>query len=322
MKRFLVVVLAMVFVGGTTFYLRPLEVNDRIARFKLWHAGVRSEYVQLGPYRIHYFEAGPNGLSVPVGTGEHADHPIVLVHGLGAQAADWTPIIEGLARQGFHVYALDLLGYGRSSKPDVDYSIDMEEDILRQFLDSQQLRQPDVAGWSMGGWVAAKFALDYPDRVRRLLLYDAAGITFKTAMDPALFVPRNASQLEELWAFLTPSPKPLPDFVVRDMLRRVRKNGWVVQRNLDTMLTRKDLLDGRLGNLKMPVLIVWGGADRLIPLETGEQMHREIPQSVLDVVKGCGHLAPSECASKVLPETVRFLEATPAPASASGGTGF
>ena len=323
MKRFVVavslVLLTTVVVCAAAFYLHPIEVNDDVARFKLWRAGVRSQYVQLGPYRIHYLEDGPYKLNTPMGTGAHADRPIVLVHGLGARAEDWTPIIEGLAQQGFHVYALDLLGYGRSPRPDVDYSIPMEENILLQFLDSQQLQQPNLAGWSMGGWIAAKFALDYPDRVRRLLLYDAAGINFTTQMSPDLFVPQNVTQLNQLWSFLTPNPRPFPAFVAEDLLRRLQKNGWVVQRNLATMMTRKDILDGKLGGLRMPVLIVWGSADRLIPLQTGEKMHAEIPQSVLDVESGCGHLAPAECASTVLPDTVRFMDSGPAATASQTG---
>ena len=310
----LAVLFLLVMALGAAFYFRPIEVLNRVGRVQLWRAGVSSHFVELGGYRIHYLEAGPNRLNAPMGTGSHADKPIVLVHGLGARADDWTLMMEGLAQQGFHVYALDLLGYGRSAQPDVDYSIPQEENIVLQFMDSQQLQQPDLAGWSMGGWIAAEFALDHPQRVRRLLLYDSAGLNFKAGFPQTLFQPQTPEQLAELTRWLTPHPQHLPEFIADDVLRNVRGNGWVVGRSMRSMVAGHDLLDTRLGNLHMPTLIIWGQADRLIPPSVAEQFHQGIPQSVLELAQGCGHLAPRECTSRILPETVKFLNTDPAPA--------
>lgn len=311
LKTTLVLCLLTVLAAAAAFYVRPLEVADGVSHYNLWRAGIRSQYVQLGPYRIHYLEQAPNGLVAPMGTGTHSDQPIVLVHGLGGRAEDWTPMIEGLARNGFHVYALDLLGFGRSPKPDVSYSITLEQKVLGQFIDSQQLTRPDLAGWSLGGWIAMSYALDHPDRVRRLLLYDSAGIDFTSAMPLNMFVPQTPAQLAELRSYLSPHPQPIPAFAVRDVLRRARKYGWVVQRGLASAAGGRNLLDGKLGGLHMPVLIVWGGEDRLIPPAIGEKMHQEIPQSVFEIAKGCGHLAALECAPAILPRTLQFLNAQP-----------
>ena len=309
LNTLLALFLVALIAGGAAVYFRPLAVREAVLHFNMWRAGVRSEYVQLGPYRIHYLEEAPNGLTAPMGTGVHADRPIVLVHGLGGRSEDWTPMIEGLARNGYHVYALDLLGFGRSAHPDVNYNLSIEEHVLSQFINSQQLVQPDLAGWSMGGWVSMSYALAYPNRVQRLLLYDSAGIAFTSKMPLSMFVPQTPAQLAELRSYLSPHPKPIPDYAVRDILRIVHKNGWVIQRGLASANT--DLLDGKLDELHMPVMIVWGSEDRLIPLAIGIKMHQEIPQSVLEVANGCGHLAAEECASKVLPQTVQFLNARP-----------
>jgi len=77
------------------------------------------------------------------------------------------------------------------------------------------------------------------------------------------------------------------------------------------MQTRADLLDGKLQTLQVPVLVVWGKQDVLVPLFCGEEMRREISQSSLAIFDGCGHLAPAECSGRVLRETLRFLEAEP-----------
>ena len=77
------------------------------------------------------------------------------------------------------------------------------------------------------------------------------------------------------------------------------------------MLVGHDLLDFRLRDIQQPMLIMWGAKDELIPLSGGEEIHKNVPQSVLDVVEGCGHLAPAECPKPVVEGTVEFLKAEP-----------
>ncbi|HVT99075.1 MAG TPA: alpha/beta hydrolase, partial [Acidobacteriaceae bacterium] len=96
--------------------------------------------------------------------------------------------------------------------------------------------------------------------------------------------------------------------IQRDIFRFVGKHAWVVKRNMDSLLTGNDLLDGKLGALKMPMLIVWGKEDHLIPVAVGEAMHKAIPQSEFVVVDGCGHLAPGRCAAQIGPVFRGFLD--------------
>jgi pimeloyl-ACP methyl ester carboxylesterase len=74
------------------------------------------------------------------------------------------------------------------------------------------------------------------------------------------------------------------------------------------MGTGQDATDSILPQLKMPVLIVWGAADRILPLDQGETMHRLVPQSELVITFGCGHLAPSQCSSQIGPRVVEFMK--------------
>ena len=304
LRRVLTAVLVLLVCLGGLFYWRPLWVIDEAARAWLRVVGVRSEYAQLGPYRIHYF-AGGRG------------RPLVLVHGLGGKAENWAPLIPPLIRHGYRVYAVDLLGYGGSDRPDVDYSIALQTEVLNQFFESRHLARADLGGWSMGGWVALKFALAHPERVRRVFVADSAGIYFKPTFDPALFHPSTVEQAEQFLAWLTPQAARIPRFVARDMIREMRPAGWVVDRSMKSMLTGADLLNGKLQAIQAPALIVWGKQDLLIPLFCGEEMHREMPHSVFAIFEGCGHLAPVECRDRTLPETLHFLEGEPPlPASA------
>ncbi|HWZ50281.1 MAG TPA: alpha/beta hydrolase [Granulicella sp.] len=316
-KIALLLLLLIALVSGAVVYLQPLWVNDQIIRLRLWNHGVKSHYAEVGGYRVHYFEAlPPLGASTSGGGG---GTPLVLLHGLGSRGEDWAPLIPGLAAAGFHVYAPDLLGYGRSARPDVDYSIGLQEKLVVQFLEAMHLTNADVGGWSMGGWVAAKLALDHPELVHRLLLYDSAGIYFPATFEASLFTPTNEAGLFHLTEMLDPNPKHMPPFVARAAVNKLQHNAWIVRRALGSMTDGHDLLDFRLATLQRPTLIVWGSKDVLIPFSVGETMHRLIPNSSLDIIDGCGHLAPGQCPNSALQGTVDFLKA-PQPAGHSERT--
>ena len=296
LRRALTLILVLLGVFGGVFYWRPFWVIEQATNVGLRLAGVKSGYVRLGSYRIHYLAGGEG-------------KPLVLVHGLGGRAQNWAPMMPSLMRRGYRVYALDLLGFGQSDRPDVDYSIALQTQILQQFFETERLTQADLGGWSMGGWVVLRFALAHPAEVHRVFVDDSAGVYFQRAWDPALFHPATAEQAEEFLGWLTPRAANIPRFFARDMIREMRPRAWVVDRAMKSMQAGADLLDGKLQGIQAPVLMVWGKQDILVPLACGEEMHREVPQSLLEIFDGCGHLAPLECVNRVLPETIRFLEA-------------
>jgi len=297
-----VVLLLLIFVAGIVVYFYPFQLAEQAVRFHLWRSGVESKYIDAGGYRMHYFEARPKGAE---GT------PLLLVHGLGARGEDWAAMIPPLTAAGFHVYVPDLPGYGRSSRPDASYSISMEETAVVQFMQAAHLKRADVGGWSMGGWIVLKLALDHPALVNRLVVYDSAGIYFPATFDSDLFTPSDVAGVRRLADMLNPKPVNMPDFAARAALRKLKKNAWVIRRSMEAMTNGSDLLDFRLNNMQPPTLVVWGAQDELIPLSVGETMYRDIPHSVLNVMEGCGHLAPATCSKPVVRSTVDFLKAEP-----------
>ncbi len=299
------VILALLAAG--TFFLEPLWVYDQMIRYKLWRQHVRSESIEIEGNRVHYFEAMPSTGANATGAGR----VLILIHGLGARGEDWAPLIPSLAAAGFHVYVPDLLGYGRSAKPDVDYSIPLEEEFVADFMQELQIEHADVGGWSMGGWIALKLAADRPELVDRLMLFDSAGVYFPPTFDATLFTPTDAAGLSHLFAMLTPQPQSLPDFASRAAIQHLQENAWVVERSLQSMESGRDLMDFKLGEIHQPTLIVWGKLDQLIPLAAGEELHRKIAGSSMLIVDGCGHLTPGECWRPVLHGTLDFLTAQP-----------
>jgi pimeloyl-ACP methyl ester carboxylesterase len=289
--------------AGLLFYRYPLWFLDQPIYLRLWRGHVQGKYVEIGSNRLHYYEAAP--------AGGKPGTPLVLIHGLGSRGEDWSNLIPTFAAHGFHVYAPDLLGYGRSSRPDVDYSIDLEESMVVQFMHAMHLQKADVIGWSMGGWIAMRLALDQPAMVDRLVVYDTAGTYFPAVLPDGLFAPEDMAGVQRLIDVLEPEPRIVPGFVAKDSLRKLQQNGWIVNRSLSSMTGGRYLLDFRLSGLKQPMLIMWGGADHLIPPSVGEALHQSVPQSVFEVVEGCGHLAPAECPGPFLEGTLEFLKAQP-----------
>jgi len=285
---------------GVTFYANPIGVADERVRFNLWRMDVHSHYIQVDGYRIHYFETGP------------ADGaPIVLIHGLGSRGEDWAPLLPPLAANGFHLYVPDLLGYGRSPTPDVDYSIASESKLVADFMRAVGVPKADIGGWSMGGWVAAKLTLDHPDLVDRLILYDSAGIYFPATFDASLFTPIDRAGLTHLTEMLQPFPQPLPGFIAQAAIEKLQRGAWVITRSVNAMTSGRDLLDFRISSIRKPTLIVWGSKDVLIPPSVGESMHHLIAGSSMTLIEGCGHLAPAQCTAPVLATTLQFLKTNP-----------
>lgn len=297
-KTVLGTVAALALATGIGFLLRPVSYFDGALYVREALDGVKSRTVAVDGYRLHYLVEGPSSGEI-----------VVLIHGLGGRAEDWRNLAPYLARAGFHVFMPDLLGYGRSQRPaNFSYSIRDEAGVVIGFLDALHLQQVDLGGWSMGGWVVQIVAGEAPARVRRLMLFDSAGLHVQPDWDTRLFAPATAGQLDHLEALLTPHPDAIPGFVAKDILRMSRQRGWVVRRAMASMLTGHDVTNSLLPQLKMPVLLVWGLQDRIIPVAQAETMHRLIPQSQLEIAAGCGHLAPLECTGALGPEVVAFVK--------------
>ncbi|HEY0142484.1 MAG TPA: alpha/beta fold hydrolase, partial [Thermoanaerobaculia bacterium] len=224
------VVVATVLLAGLFIYLRPLTVFFGARKLYLLAIGMRGEAVQLGAHRIAYITGGEGP---------------PLVHGVAMRGDDWAPLLRALTRE-HRVYALDLLGYGNSDKPEgAEYSIAQQSEIVRQFLDAKQIGSADIVGVSMGGWIAAKLAAEHPHRVKRLVLVSSAGFAYPNKLGESSFSPMTLKQLRESLRMQTDQAERLPDFIARDFLRRSRQKSRVVRASMKAMLTGRDLVEGK-----------------------------------------------------------------------------
>ena len=291
------VLAAVCLLCGVGFALRPIEILKLLTYSRESLSGYTSHSVSVHGVSVHYLEIGP--VTAPT---------VVLVHGLGGQAEDWLGLAPYLTRAGFHVILPEMPGYGRSEKPqNFSYSVHDEAEMIVGFMDVMGIKQTILGGWSMGGGVVQHVAFRHPERIRKLMLFDAAGLWVKPNWNVALFTPENTEQMNELRALLSPHPAPLPSFIAHDALRFSKARAWVIHRAVDSMLPGVDAPATLLPKLTMPTLGVGGTEDKLFPTDQAEKMHQLLPNSQLELIPGCGHLAPVECADAIGPKVAGFV---------------
>lgn len=275
-------------------YFRPLTVYLGARRLYLLAIGVRHADVSVAGHRIHCLVAGEGP-------------PLILVHGVAMRAEDWAPYFRALSRD-HRVYAIDLLGYGDSDKPrDSLYTVGVQTDIVRGVVDVLGVKQADVVGVSMGGWISLQLAATHPERVRRLVLISSAGLAYGTTLTETSFSATTLDEQRDSFKLQSDLAPQLPDFILRDFLRRSKRKAWIVRASMRSMLHSREVLDGKLQRVRMPVLLVAGTADRIVPFHVALRMKQELPHATLVPLRGCGHLAAYECRAETLAAVTRFL---------------
>jgi triacylglycerol lipase len=244
--------------------------------------------------RIHYTEQGAG----PV---------VVLIHGLADDATVWRASVGPLARN-HRVIAVDLIGHGHSAKPLLNYRPATFTDFFVGFLDALRVERATLVGNSLGGWVGLLVALRQPRRVERLVLVDSAGYADQEV--PSVLNPSSLEECRELLHYVLASPRLADDpALAAEVLKKRVENGdgYTIATFLASAARNKDTVDGQLGKLALPALIVWGEQDRLIPLPLGRRFAREIRGSGLTVIPRCGHVPPFECPDAFNDALLKFL---------------
>lgn len=249
--------------------------------------------------KIKYVEAG----SGPV---------VVLLHGLGGNSTNWAFNTPALAQK-FRVIVPDQVGFGGSDKPLINYRIGTYVDFLDKFLAELKVERATLVGNSMGGWIAALYALRYPAKVERLVLVDSAGFAPPKEFDLNALAglnPATRDEMKRLAGMVFYNPMFKSDAAVDVLLaqRLTAGDGYTIQRLVESIYRGDDMLDGKLAAIKQPVLIVWGREDGLTPLaREGEKFKRELPAAQFVVFEQCGHVPQVEKAAEFNAAVLKFL---------------
>jgi pimeloyl-ACP methyl ester carboxylesterase len=236
---------------------------------------------------------------------------VILLHGLGGQAENWQFNIAPLAAN-FHVFAPDQIGFGKSDKPMLKYRVGTYVDFLDKFMSELKIEKAHLVGNSMGGWTAGLFAIKYPNRVEKIVLADAAGLTPKEIDFDRIYQLNNSTR-DEIRAnlkliFANPMYANNEALVDQFMTQRIAVgDGYTINSLIESIKRREDFLDARLGEIKKPTLIIWGKQDGLIPVTDGEKFNKGISGSSLTVFDNCGHVPQMEKAGDFNQTVLKFL---------------
>jgi pimeloyl-ACP methyl ester carboxylesterase len=252
---------------------------------------------ELGGRRVRY---------VDMGAGEGP--PIVFVHGLAGNWQNWLENLPRLAEER-RVVALDLPGFGQSDDPVDRITISGYGSAVNELAEHLDLGEFVLVGNSMGGFVAAETAIQFPEHVERLVLVSAAGITSsELRREPVMAWGRMAMMAgargvaEKRMAIVRPRIRHLvyssimrhPSKIAPEMLWEMSEGaGRSAFRPALEAILDYDFRD-RLGDIASPTLIVWGEEDMLVPVEDAAEYERRIPGARRIVLKDTGHVAMIE----------------------------
>jgi pimeloyl-ACP methyl ester carboxylesterase len=267
----------------------------------------KGKFVELGGRRTHYIEKG----SGPV---------LILLHGFFYDSYLWAENIDALARH-FKVYAIDLWGCGFSTRELLNYGYPLYAEQLRLFMDALNIDRASLVGQSMGAGTAIKFCVQHRQRVDKLVLVSAAAMpnplplmakffnlpgigefllnlktdAFRKAALTDVFIHNKALVTDAYFENVTRAQK----------IRNTVEVGLKIQRaNFFGMLGAEVR---QLGDMDVPVLLVWGREDKATPLRCGQQMHAILKGSRLEILDKAGHVPNFEQAERFNRLAVDFL---------------
>jgi pimeloyl-ACP methyl ester carboxylesterase len=219
--------------------------------------------------------------------------PLVLVHGVGGDADQWAFCFATLSVS-HRVIALDLLGFGRSDKPLIDYRIAGYVEVLERFIGAIGIERASFVGHSLGGWIVAEFALQFPQKVDKLVLNDAAGIDEGAVEMPIDLNVSSWQHMRDVLEFMFHDKRNVTVGLVdlAHSLHLERNDGYTIKSVLATLAESREKLDGKLARLRAPHCCC--GASRMQSRRWRWRMpyERLIPGARLQIIAECGHLPP------------------------------
>jgi pimeloyl-ACP methyl ester carboxylesterase len=282
-------------------------------------ADTDSRFVEVNGVTVHYKEMG------------QGEPVFILLHGFGASEYSWREVMEPLSSSG-RVIAYDRPAFGLTERPmegnwtgTNPYSVQGNVELLDGLMDELGVDKAILVGNSAGGEVAAAYAIEHPERVQGLVLVDPAVGNGSRGPIPQWAVSLMASpQIRHIAPLLVRTiagdmgndtirmawhdPSRIDPEVYEGYRKPLRANNWDKSLYEFTIAGNPVNYSGRLANLTMPVLVVTGDDDRIVPPEQSIQLSREIPGAELAVLKDCGHVPQEECPDQFMTSIQAFLE--------------
>jgi 2-hydroxy-6-oxonona-2,4-dienedioate hydrolase len=262
------------------------------------------KFTNVNGYRIRYLEDGPRDCKT-----------LILLHGIGASAERWSRVIPTLSRD-YRIIAPDIIGFGYSDKPAVEYTMDFFVDFFKLFLDNLGISKASIIGSSLGGHIATEFAIRFNHMVEKLALVSPAGMMRKSSPTLDRYImsalyPEHQRVYEAFSEMVydsnTINQEILMDFINRMSLPNAK---YAFMSTLLGIRYAPDLR-GRLSSITAPTLLMWGENDTTIPLTEYSNQYNGIPNmEEIVVIKNCRHIPHVEKPATFNRIVLRFLMRT------------
>ncbi len=264
-------------------------------------------------------------LAPPVAVGSHQvryatggqGEAVVLLHGIFAEKEHWVDFARSIT-SAYRVIAPDLPGFGESGRfPAENYDYATQVERLAVFLDAIGVQRAHLAGNSMGGTIAALFALRYPDRVISVALIGAPhGVRTPTLSDmdrmiesnqPSPLIAQDTKAFDRMLEMVFKNQPFLPHPIREQARTRAIANATSNERIWREQRKDRFLLDTRIDELKRPTFVLWGDADRLFDVSGAVLLQRRLPHADVQILRDVGHLPMMEMPRESAKAYLAFL---------------
>lgn len=247
-------------------------------------------YLQAGDIRTRYLHSGD------------PSHPkLILLHGVGGHAETYTRNLIAHAEH-FDTYSIDMVGHGYSSKPAHDYEIDVYVEHLRNVIDTLGCTKIFLSGESLGGWVAARFALKYPERLNRMVLNTCGGATLNPEVMQRIKTLTMAAVNKPTWEtvkarleWLMADPATVTEDLIACRQAIYRQPGMsdamarIMCLQEKEIRKRNNLTDTDWATIQTETLVLWTDKDPTAAVNVGEKIASLIPNAKFALMTQCGH---------------------------------
>jgi abhydrolase domain-containing protein 6 len=275
--------------------------SDRVA------AGLHVGRVRVGDHEIVYLEGG------------RGDN-VVMLHGFGANKDNWTHFARYISPK-YHVVVLDLPGFGESTFVERDtYRIVDQAKRLDEFANALGLQRFHLIGNSMGGHIAGRYALMFPEKVLTLGLVDSVGVASpvlstmqqrvratKGQWNPLIVT--SVEEFDQRTRLASAKVPHIPGFIKRVLVADAQRHQASNRAIYQQMSPDRFALEPDLPQIKVRTLVLWGDSDQLVDVSTTRVLAQGLPNSSLVIMKDCGHVPIFEQPQEAARHYLAFLAA-------------